>query len=57
MLVVARRIEGRKPITSGCWVSTDWRIRSVICIEAGWGLDLVVNCEEGVRSRVTAVKA
>lgn len=56
MLVVARRMEGRKPITSGCWVSTDWRINSVIWAGADWGVDLVV-WDERVRSRVTAVKA
>lgn len=33
MLVMARRIEGRKPITRGCWDSTDWRSSSVIWVE------------------------
>lgn len=53
MLVIARRMEGRNPITSGCWMSTDWRMRSAI-----WDVEWdEVLLEARVRSRVTAVKA
>jgi hypothetical protein len=54
ILVMARRMEGRDPIMSGCWVSTDWRIRSETWIVEG-GDEVVL--EERVRSSVTAVKA